>query len=68
MQAYGTIGALPGLPDPEIDREFYEGVPARRLVAWFVDVILILAMGVFPAMIFGVQQDAVTTLVSFITG
>lgn len=30
-----------GLPDPQTEAEFYEGVPAKRLFAWFVDVILI---------------------------
>ena len=30
-----------GLPDPATEAEFYEGVPAKRLFAWFVDVILI---------------------------
>jgi uncharacterized RDD family membrane protein YckC len=47
------MSAMSGLPDPEIDREFYDGVPARRLVAWFVDVLLILAMGVPLALAFG---------------
>lgn len=35
-----------GLPDPERDRQFYEGVPMRRLVAFLVDVVLILAIDV----------------------
>lgn len=26
-----------GLPDPEIDRQFYENVPSKRLVAWLID-------------------------------
>ena len=30
-----------GLPDPLVEAEFYEGVPAKRLFAWFVDVVLI---------------------------
>jgi len=32
------------LPDPEHDRAFYEGVPAKRLFAWVLDVILVTAM------------------------
>jgi uncharacterized RDD family membrane protein YckC len=32
---------LPGLPDPETRPEFYAGVPAKRLFAWVVDVVLI---------------------------
>lgn len=30
-----------GLPDPDYDAAFYEGVPAKRFFAWVVDVILI---------------------------
>lgn len=28
-----------GLPDPELDSQFYENVTARRLVAWVFDVV-----------------------------
>ena len=31
----------PGLPDPDTEAEFYDGVPLKRLVAWAVDVSLI---------------------------
>jgi hypothetical protein len=30
-----------GLPDPDYDAAFYDGVPAKRFFAWIVDVILI---------------------------
>lgn len=30
-----------GLPDPEYDHAFYDGIPAKRFFAWLVDVILI---------------------------
>jgi uncharacterized RDD family membrane protein YckC len=30
-----------GLPDPEYDAAFYDGVPAKRLFAWIIDVIVI---------------------------
>jgi uncharacterized RDD family membrane protein YckC len=30
-----------GLPDPDYDRAFYEGVPAKRFFAWLADVILV---------------------------
>lgn len=30
-----------GLPDPQYDHAFYDGVPAKRLFAWVVDVILV---------------------------
>ncbi len=51
--AYGYSGPMAGLPDPERDRQFYEGVPARRLVAWVIDVVVILAVGVPIATFFG---------------
>lgn len=53
MQATGYLGTMDGLPDPELDRQFYEGVPARRLLGWVVDVTLILAVGVPLAVFFG---------------
>ncbi len=38
---------LSGLPDPDIDPQFYDGVAFKRLLAWFIDlfVILLLALG-----------------------
>jgi uncharacterized RDD family membrane protein YckC len=53
MHAEAYRGPMAGLPDPELDRQFYEGVPARRLVAWFVDVALVLFVGVPLALLFG---------------
>lgn len=47
------MGPWSGLPDPVRDRQFYEGVPARRLAAWFVDLVVVLAVGVPVALIFG---------------
>jgi uncharacterized RDD family membrane protein YckC len=44
---------MPGLPDPDLDRQFYEGVPARRLFAWFVDLFIVLLIGVPVAVAFG---------------
>ena len=32
------------LPDPTYDRQFYDGVPLKRLIAWVIDVLVI---GVF---------------------
>ncbi len=31
-----------GLPDPQIDSQFYTGVPFKRLIAWFIDFIIIM--------------------------
>ncbi len=32
------------LPDPDHDHPFYDGVPAKRLFAWIVDVIIVIAI------------------------
>lgn len=53
MYAYLTTGEMPGLPDPERDREFYAGVPLRRFVAWCLDVVIVLAIGLPAAVLFG---------------
>lgn len=45
--------SLPGLPDPDRAPEFYARVPSRRLVAWVVDMAVILAIGVPLALVFG---------------
>ena len=36
---------LSGLPDPELDPQFYTGVPFKRLIAWFIDFFIIIALG-----------------------
>ncbi len=36
-----TMTHTPGLPDPDYDRAFYDGVPAKRFFAWLVDVAII---------------------------
>lgn len=51
--AYSFSGPMAGLPDPDRDPQFYRGVPARRLVAWFVDFAVTLAIGVPIAVFFG---------------
>jgi uncharacterized RDD family membrane protein YckC len=44
------LGPMPGLPDPGLDRQFYTGVPARRLAAWAVDfvVVVLLSLVLIP--------------------
>lgn len=32
---------LSGLPDPEYDPQFYEGVAVKRLLAWVADVVIV---------------------------
>ena len=53
QQIYGTFGSMTGLPDPDRDRQFYDGVPMRRLAAWVIDLVVILVVGVPLALIFG---------------
>jgi uncharacterized RDD family membrane protein YckC len=53
MHADSYPTAMAGLPDPEHDRQFYDGVPLRRFVAWCIDVAIILIVGVPLATIFG---------------
>ncbi|PCJ73994.1 MAG: hypothetical protein COA53_10790 [Rhodobacteraceae bacterium] len=36
--------AYTGLPDPELDSQFYDNVPTRRLVAWVFDGIITFAI------------------------
>ncbi|MCB1334391.1 MAG: RDD family protein [Roseivivax sp.] len=38
------------LPDPETQPEFYRDVPAKRLIAWVIDAVFILAL-VVPAVV-----------------
>ena len=54
MDATSLSGPMPGLPDPDVDAQFYEGVPMRRFAAWVVDAALVLLMGVPLAVAFGV--------------
>ena len=53
MQAYEWAPNMHGLPDPDTDRQFYEGVQSRRLAAWVFDLAIILVVGVPIALIFG---------------
>ena len=49
MDAMGEsfwTGGESHLPDPDRDRQFYDGVPMRRFVAFVIDTVLILAMDV----------------------
>lgn len=38
-----TVAMTP-LPDPDHDHVFYDGVPAKRLFAWLVDVVIVVAI------------------------
>ncbi len=39
-----TVTMISTLPDPDRQSVFYDGVPAKRLFAWVVDVVLILIL------------------------
>ncbi|MFT3973274.1 MAG: RDD family protein [Amaricoccus sp.] len=54
MYASFVHGPMAGLPDPAREPEFYRGVPARRFFAWLIDVVVVLAVGVPLAVVFGV--------------
>lgn len=41
-------------PDPTLDRQFYDGVPSRRLIAWFLDAVVIFVMFAVAALAFGI--------------
>ena len=53
MDATSLSGPMPGLPDPDLAPQFYEGVPMRRLAAWLVDAAVVLLIGVPLALLFG---------------
>lgn len=53
MDATSLSGPMPGLPDPDLDPQFYEGVPMRRFAAWLVDAAVVLLIGVPLALLFG---------------
>jgi len=53
MHATDLSGPMPGLPDPDRDAQFYEGVPLRRFAAWLVDLAIVLLAGVPLALLFG---------------
>ena len=53
MHADSFDTPLFGLPDPERDQQFYDGVPLRRFVAWCVDVLIVLLVAVPLATVFG---------------
>jgi uncharacterized RDD family membrane protein YckC len=51
LESFANV--LPGLPDPDRMPGFYARVPSRRLVAWVVDMAIIIAIGVPLALAFG---------------
>lgn len=67
---FGWMDHPGGLPDPEADRQFYDGVPARRLFAFVIDIVLVwgitLAIGVLTLGIGFLMLGFVLAVVDFI--
>lgn len=61
---------LSGLPDPDLDRQFYSGVRLKRFLAWVIDAIIILVISVAIVLLtFGIAAFFwffVTLTVSFL--
>ena len=55
MHADSLNAPMAGLPDPERDPQFYDGVTTRRFVAWCVDLLIVLLVGVPLATLFGLM-------------
>jgi NADH-quinone oxidoreductase subunit M len=56
-----------GTPAPQWVDEPLEDIKTVEYVAWLPLAAIILIMGIFPVVVFGVQNDAVANLVSFFT-
>lgn len=44
-----------GLPDRDLDAQFYEGVALKRLIAWVIDFVIVTVLGVLAATLFGIM-------------
>lgn len=42
------------LPDPEYDAQFYQGVPGKRVAAWIVDFLIVLAAALAATLVIGI--------------
>jgi uncharacterized RDD family membrane protein YckC len=62
------ISGLHGLPDPERDRQFYAGVPLRRLAAWIVDVVLVTLLALTALLILAIPTFGLALLFSVAIG
>lgn len=40
-----------GLPDPDRDAQFYEGVPAKRLVAFLIDIVVVWGVAILVSVL-----------------
>jgi uncharacterized RDD family membrane protein YckC len=58
------INARGALPDPETDSRFYSGATAKRLVAFFIDVVLAFGLGLIAAVVLGVLTLGVVFLLA----
>ena len=53
-----------GLPDPHVDAGFYDGVPAKRLIAFVIDFVIILGLSICVWMIFGIMTLGIGLLLA----
>lgn len=44
-----------GLPDPDLDARFYDGVTLKRFWAWVIDFVITLVIGVLGGIAFGIS-------------
>lgn len=51
-----------GLPNPQTDVEFYQGVPFRRFMAWIIDAVIIIALSVIATLVLGVLTLGIALL------
>ncbi|WP_112323133.1 RDD family protein [Oceanibium sediminis] len=54
MSFYADMDPFNDLPHPEHDKQFYEGVPSKRLAAWVFDLILITILSGVFTLAFGI--------------
>lgn len=43
MSDFFNTADFAALPDPELQSEFYDDVPAKRLIAWIIDMVIVIA-------------------------
>ena len=55
-----------GLPDPERDRQFYEGVPLRRLFAYVIDALLAGLLTLAALIVFALPSLGLIFFVAFL--
>lgn len=60
--------AQDGLPDRDLDAQFYEGVPFKRLCAWVIDFVISIALTLVATTLFGIATFGLGFLLSGLFG